>query len=72
MKTLLAFLFLAALPAHVRIAVAGTGITVPAGVLVLAAEIAAAVPAVWLATRAIRRFRSSPWFRMALTPGGAR
>ena len=63
MKILLAFLAVALAPVHVRFAVLGLPVSVPAVWLILAAEILAAVVTAWLAVRAIRRFRSAPWMR---------
>jgi hypothetical protein len=62
-KALLAVLLVALAPIHVRFAVAGVPVSVPAGWLILAAEILAAAVSVWLAVRVIRRFRSAPWMR---------
>jgi hypothetical protein len=64
-KALLAVLIVALAPAHIRFAVAGVPVSVPAGWLILAAEVLAAAVTAWLAVRAIRRFRSAPWLRPA-------
>ena len=71
MKALLAVLVVALAPAHIRFAVAGVPVSVPAVWLILAAELAAAAGGTWLAVRVIRRrFRSSPCMRPIA--GGAR
>jgi hypothetical protein len=67
MKALLAILIAALAPAHIRFAVAGVPVSVPAAWLILAAELLAAAVTAWLVVRAIRRFRSAPWLR----PSGA-
>jgi hypothetical protein len=67
-KALLVALAVAVAPAHVRFAVAGVPVSVPAAWLILAAEILTAAVTVWLAVRVIRRFRSAPWMRP--TAGG--
>jgi hypothetical protein len=67
MKALIAVLVVALAPAHLRFAVLGVPVSVPAAALILAAEILAAVVTGWLAVRVIRRFRSAPWLR----PNGA-
>ena len=67
MKALIALLVVALAPAHVRFAVVGIPVSVPAVWLILAAEILAAAAGLWLAVRVIRRFRSAPWVR----PNGA-
>ena len=69
MKALLAALIVTLAPAHIRFAVAGVPVSVPAAWLILAAEILAAAVTAWLAVRVIRRFRSSPCMRPAA--GGA-
>ena len=71
MKTLAAALVVALAPAHVRFAVAGVPVSVPAAWLILAAEVLAAAVTIWLAVRVIRRFRSAPWPRPQL-PQAAR
>jgi hypothetical protein len=68
-KAILAVLLVALAPAHIRFAVAGVHVSVPAAWLILAAEILAAAVTTWLAVRVIRRFRSAPWLRLAA--GGA-
>jgi hypothetical protein len=70
MKALIAVLVVALAPAHVRFAVAGVPVSVPAAWLILAAEALAVTVTVWLAVRAIRRFRSAPWMR-PIAAGGA-
>jgi hypothetical protein len=67
MRALIAVLVVALAPAHLRFAVLGVPVLVPAAALILAAEILAAVVTGWLAVRVIRRFRSAPWLR----PNGA-
>ena len=66
MKAFPAALVVAVAPAHVRFAVLGVPVSVPAAWLVLAAEVLAAVVTTWLAVRVIRRFRSAPWVRPQL------
>ena len=63
MKTLLAVLAVAFAPAHVRFAVAGIPVPVPAAWLLLAAEVLVTTVLAVLAVRVIRRFRSAPWLR---------
>ena len=63
MKALIALLVVALAPVHVRFAVLGIPVSVPAAALILAAEILAAAVATWLLVRVIRRFRSAPWMR---------
>jgi hypothetical protein len=70
MKALLAALIVALAPVHVRFAVAGVPVSVPAAWLLLAAEGLLAAALAVLVVRVIRRFRSSPWPRLA-TAGGA-
>jgi hypothetical protein len=48
MKALLAVLLVAIAPAHLRFAILGIPVSIPAA---------------WLVVRAIRRFRSVPWLR---------
>ena len=67
MKALLAVLLVAIAPAHLRFAILGIPVSIPAAWLILAAEILTAAVTAWLVVRAIRRFRSAPWLR----PGGA-
>ena len=55
-------------PAHVGVRILGCPFQVPAGCLILAAVVLAAVVIARLAVRAVRRFRSSPWLRMAGGP----
>ena len=50
-------------PAHLRFSVLGVPVSVPAGVLILAAEIVTAAALAWLTIRKLRRFRSAPWPR---------
>jgi hypothetical protein len=64
-KALLAVLLVAFAPAHIRFAVAGVPVSVPAAWIILAAEVLAAAVIAWLAVRVIRRFRSAPWPRPA-------
>jgi hypothetical protein len=71
MKALLAALIVALAPAHVRFAVAGVPVSVPAAWLILTAEALTAAVTAWLVFRALRRFRSSPWPRPVVA-GGAR
>jgi hypothetical protein len=64
MKALIAVLIVALAPAHVRFAVAGVPVSLPAAWLILAAEALAVVVIAWLAIRVLRRrFRSAPWMR---------
>jgi hypothetical protein len=64
MKVLLAALIVTLAPVHVRFAVAGVPVSVPAPALILAAEGLAVIVTAWLAIRVIRRrFRSAPWMR---------
>jgi len=65
-KALLAALIIALAPAHIRFAVAGVPVSVPAAWLILAAEVLAGAVTIWLAVRVIRRFRSAPWVRPQL------
>ena len=67
MKALLAVLLVAIAPAHLRFAILGIPVSIPAAWLILAAEFLAAAVTAWLVVRAIRRFRSVPWLR----PSGA-
>ena len=67
MKALLAVLLVAIAPAHVRFAILGIPVSIPAAWLILAAEFLAAAGTAWLVVRAVRRFRSAPWLR----PSGA-
>ena len=67
MKALFAVLVVTLAPAHIRFAVLGVPVSVPAAWLILAAEFLAAAVTAWLVVRAIRRFRSVPWLR----PSGA-
>ena len=67
MKALLAVLLVAIAPAHLRFAILGIPVSIPAAWLILAAEILTAAVTAWLVVRAIRRFRSAPWLR----PSGA-
>jgi hypothetical protein len=63
-KALLAALIVALAPVHVRFAVAGVPVSVPAVWLILAAEALAVIVTAWLAIRVLRRrFRSAPWMR---------
>ena len=64
MKALLAVLVVALAPTHIRFAVAGVPVSVPAVWLILAAEALLAAAGLWLAVRVIRRFRSAPWIRL--------
>ena len=64
MKALLAVLVVALAPVHVRFAVLGVPVSIPAVWLILAAESLAAAVGLWLAVRVIRRFRSAPWIRL--------
>ena len=69
MKAALIALLLAVVPSHVRIAVFGIPVSVPAGWLILAAEIVTSALLAWLAFRAVRRFRSAPWVRTVALAG---
>jgi hypothetical protein len=60
-------LIIAMAPAHIRFAIVGVPVSVPAAWLILAAEFVSAAVTAWLVVRAIRRFRSAPWLR----PSGA-
>jgi hypothetical protein len=69
-RVVLAVLIAVLAPAHVRFAVFGVPVSVPAGWLILAGEVlVTAAVAAWLATRVIRRFRSAPWPRPAFAGG---
>jgi hypothetical protein len=70
MKALIAVLIVALAPVHVRFAVLGTPVSVPAVWLALAAEALLTIVLAVLVVRVIRRFRSSPWPR-AVRPAGA-
>lgn len=63
MKALIAVLVVAIAPAHLRFAILGIPVSIPAAWLILAAEALTAAAAAWLAVRVIRRFRSAPWLR---------
>jgi hypothetical protein len=52
-------------PSRITVAVFGCAVSVPAGVLILAAELLAAAGTAWLAVRCLRGFRSSPYPRTA-------
>jgi hypothetical protein len=69
-KAILAVLIVALAPAHIRFAVAGVPVSVPAAWLILAAEALLTIVLAVLVVRVIRRFRSSPWPR-AIRPAGA-
>jgi hypothetical protein len=62
-KALIAVLVVALAPAHLRFAVLGVPVSVSALWLIIAAEGLAVAVTTWLAVRAIRRFRSTPWMR---------
>jgi hypothetical protein len=62
---LLAAVLAVAAPAHITAA----SVSVPAGWLILAAEVTAAAALARLAVRVICRFRSSPWPRAVLAGG---
>lgn len=66
MKTAL-IAFVLTVTAHMRLSVRAAGIplSVPVPALILAAEVLAVAGAIWLAVRALRRFRSSPYPRTA-------
>ena len=70
MKALIAVLVIALAPAHIRFAVAGVPVSVPAAWLILAAELLVAVVLAVIVIRVIRRLRSAPWMRPIA--GGAR
>lgn len=57
---LIALAVTAVAPAHIRFAILGIPVSLPAIWLVAAAELLAAAVTIWLVVRAIRRFRSSP------------
>ena len=60
MKALIALLIVALAPAHVRFAVAGVPVSVPAAAFILVAEGVAVIVTAWLAIRVLRRrFRSA-------------
>jgi hypothetical protein len=63
MKAALLVLLLAVVPSHVRIVVFGVPVSVPGGWLIVAAEVITSAGVIWLAFRATRRFRSTPWMR---------
>jgi hypothetical protein len=67
---LLALVLSVVAPAHVTLGISGRSCTVLVAVLLAAAEILAAAGAIWLAARAIRRFRSAPWQRASFPSGG--
>ena len=71
MKAVLAVLIVALAPSRITFGVLGFTVSLPAGWLILAAELLASGAAVWLVIRAARRFRSSPFVRPAFA-GGAR
>ena len=52
-------------PLRLGVTVLGFPVSLPAGWLVLAVEVLAAAVLIWLAVRALRRFRSSPFLRRA-------
>jgi hypothetical protein len=70
MRAILAALIVALAPAHIRFAVAGVPVSVPAAWLILAAEALLTIVLAVLVVRVIRRFRSAPWPR-ANRPAGA-
>ena len=71
MKTALIALVLSVSgPSHVTFAVLGCPVPLPVAWLVLVAEILTGAAVAWLAVRALRGFRSSPWLRPAF-PAGA-
>ncbi len=67
MKALLVVLLVAIAPAHLRFAILGIPVSIPAAWLILAAELLAAAVTAWLVVRMVRSFRSTPWLR----PNGA-
>jgi hypothetical protein len=71
MKTaLLAFMLTVTAHMHVTVTALGTPVSVPVPWLILAAEVLAVTGTAWLAVRAVRGFRSSPYLRAAW-PAGA-
>ncbi len=67
---LIALVLTTVAPAHVGVRILGCPLQVPAGWLILAVELLVTGTTAWLAVRALRRFRSSPWPR-AVRPAGA-
>ena len=63
MKALLAALIAALAPAHIRFAVLGVPVSIPAAWLLFGAEVVVTAVLAVLAVRVIRRFRSAPWLR---------
>ena len=63
MKVLLVGLLVAIAPAHLRFAILGIPVSIPAAWLILTAELLAAVVTAWLVVRMARSFRSTPWLR---------
>ena len=53
-----------AAPLRLSVTILGGPVQFPAGWLILAAEVLVTAAAVWLAVRALRGFRSSPWLRL--------
>jgi hypothetical protein len=63
---LIALVLTTVAPARVGVTILDCRLQVPTGWLILAAEILLTGATVWLAVRALRRFRSSPWMRPVL------
>jgi hypothetical protein len=62
---LIALVLTVAAPVHVGVTLLGSPVQFPAGWLVIASEAFAAAALAYSAVRALRRFRSAPWLRLA-------
>jgi len=62
---LLALVLTTITPAHIRFTLFGTPMSLPVCWLLAAAELLAAAGGAWLTIRVLRRFRSSPYPRLA-------
>ena len=60
---LIALVVTAVAPAHIRFVILGQPVSLPAIWLLAVDELLAAAGSAWLAVRALRRFRSSPYRR---------
>jgi hypothetical protein len=72
LAALLALVLTMTVPLRIGVTVLGSPVQFPAGWLILVAEVLAAAVLMRMAVRALRRFRSSPWPRAALSWQGAR
>ena len=60
---LIALVVTAVAPAHIRFVILGQPVSLPAIWLLAVGELLATAGSTWLAVRALRRFRSSPFRR---------